>query len=210
MTVNSDPSSALRKKTDRASAKLSVGRLFSSLYGLYTVVLQELKALLKTSNPADPTETPNPDPIQEDGFTEVRRRKRHSTNEAAPKTEKAAAVVEAAAVATPQNVTTRNYFVPLRATSMDTDFSGAEATTHEEAVPGKTSRSPLIILISMTNLFQLQKQLRNVVQGDSEFRSTRNGTGVITKCTVDFEVVKFHFNKNNLFYYSFFRCLKSS
>jgi hypothetical protein len=64
---------------------------------------------------------------------------------------------------------------------MGTDSSGAEATTHEEAVPGKAGRPPPTILTSKTNLIQLLKQLKNVVKDDFEFRSTRNGTRVTTK-----------------------------
>jgi hypothetical protein len=47
--------------------------LYSALYGTYTVALQELKALLKASTTTEPT--PTPASTQEDGFTEVRRRK---------------------------------------------------------------------------------------------------------------------------------------
>jgi hypothetical protein len=129
---------------------LSGKTLFSALYGMYTVALQKLKALLKTSNPADPTKTTNPALTQKDGFTEVWRRKRHSTNKAAPTIKKAAAAIAAAIIATPLKDNTRNFFAPLRTTSMDTNSSGAEVTTHEEAVPGKASR-----LLPITNLLQL-------------------------------------------------------
>jgi hypothetical protein len=54
--------------------------LFSALYGTYTVVLQEIKALLKVSTTTPQTAKK---PTQEEGFQEVRRRKRHSSNEAA-------------------------------------------------------------------------------------------------------------------------------
>jgi hypothetical protein len=87
---------------------------------------------------------------------------------------------------------------------MNTDSTAAEATTPEEAVPGKASRPPQIILTSTANLLQLQKQLQNVVKDDFEFHSTRNRTRVITKGMADFEAVKFHFNNSNLSYYSFF------
>jgi hypothetical protein len=96
-----------RKQAELLKA-LSGKTLFNALYGTYTVVLQELKALLKTSNTADPTKTPNPAPTQEDGFTDVRRCKRHSINEAAPTTKKPAS----AAVATTLKITTRNFFAP--------------------------------------------------------------------------------------------------
>jgi hypothetical protein len=138
---------------------------------------------------------------QEDGFKEVRRRKRRSTNEAAPTSKKPAA----AATSTPTNeVAKRNFFAPLRATTMDTDSSGTEATTLEEAVPGKAGRPPPIILTSTTNLIQLQRQLKNVAKGDFEFRNTKNGTRVITKSMTDFAAVKSYFSTHNLSYYSFF------
>jgi hypothetical protein len=67
--------------------------LFSVLYGIYTVALNELKSLLKASNSAGGTATANESlkPTQEDGFKEVRRRQRRSTNEAAPTSKKQAA-----------------------------------------------------------------------------------------------------------------------
>jgi hypothetical protein len=68
--------------------------LFSALYGTYTVALQELKALLKASSPAGKSETTKCAASQEDGFKGVRRRKRHSTNENAPTSKKAACAAE--------------------------------------------------------------------------------------------------------------------
>jgi hypothetical protein len=79
---------------------------------------------------------------------------------------------------------------------MDTDASGTEATSNEEEVPGKSSRPPPIILTSTTNLIQLQNQLKNVVKENFEFRSTRNGTRVITRDMADFQSVKSHFAAN--------------
>jgi hypothetical protein len=86
---------------------------------------------------------------------------------------------------------------------MDADAADAEATTHE-AVPGKAGRPPSIILTAKINLIQLQKQLKDVVKADFEFRNTRNGTRVITKGVADFEAVKSHLSNNNLSCFSFF------
>jgi hypothetical protein len=86
---------------------------------------------------------------------------------------------------------------------MDADATDAEATTHE-TVPGKADRPPPIILTAKIKLIQLQKQLKNVVKADFEFRNTRNGTRVITKGMADFEAVKSHISNNNLSYFSFF------
>jgi hypothetical protein len=60
------------------------------------------------------------------------------------------------------------------------------------------------MLSAKTNLIHLQKQLKNVVKADFEFRNTRNGTRVITKGMADFEAVKSHLSNNNLSYFSFF------
>jgi hypothetical protein len=87
---------------------------------------------------------------------------------------------------------------------METDASGTQANSNEEAVPGKTGRPPPIILTSTTNLVQLQKELKIVVKENFEFRSTRNGTRVITRSMADFQSIKYHFEAHNLSYYSFF------
>jgi hypothetical protein len=136
----------------------------------------------------------------EDGFEEVRRRKRHSSNEAAPTTKKA---VSAAEVAPQKEVPTRNIFAPPRG-KYGHGFLRCRATANEETVPGKAGRPPPIILTSQANLIQLQKQLKNVVKGDFEFRSTRNGTRVVTNGMADIKAVKSHFTNNSLSYYSFF------
>jgi hypothetical protein len=87
---------------------------------------------------------------------------------------------------------------------MDIDASGTEATSNEAAVPGKTGRPPPIILTSTTNLIQLQNHLESVVKEKLEFRSSRNGTRVITRDMTDFISVKSHFDDNNLSSYSFY------
>jgi hypothetical protein len=85
---------------------------------------------------------------------------------------------------------------------MDTDTSGTEAMRHEEAVPGKTGRPPPTVLASATNLIQLKTQLNGVVKDNFEFRSTRNGTRIITKTMVDFLAVKSCLQNNNLAYFT--------
>jgi hypothetical protein len=87
---------------------------------------------------------------------------------------------------------------------MDTDASGTEATSNEEAVPRKSGRLPPIILASTTNLIQLQKQMQNVVKENFEFHSARNGTRVIMRGMSDFQPVKSHIDASNLSYYSFY------
>jgi hypothetical protein len=93
---------------------------------------------------------------------------------------------------------------------MDTDTSGTEAMSHEEAVPGKTGRPPPIVLTSTTKLIQLQKQLKGMVKDNFEFRSTRNGARIIAKTMADFSAVKSYLKNNNLAYFTFYpKSLKS-
>jgi hypothetical protein len=106
-------------------------------------------------------------------------------------------VAESALTDTPSKVATRNFFGPLRTTTMDTDSSGSESTPQDETVPAKNCRPPPIILTSAANLIQLQKQLKNVVKED-ECRNTRSRTRVITRGMADFLAVKSHFEGKNL------------
>jgi hypothetical protein len=76
------------------------------------------------------------------------------------------AAISAALNTAPKAVATRNFFAPFRTTNMDTDSSGTEANTQEEAVSGKICRPTPIILTSRINLIQLQKQLKIVVRDD--------------------------------------------
>jgi hypothetical protein len=59
-------------------------------------------------------------------------------------------------------------------------------------------------LTSAANLIQLQKQLKGVAKQSFEFRNTRNGTRVVTKDMVDYQVVKSYFDKNSLSCYTFY------
>jgi hypothetical protein len=106
---------------------LSGKTLYSALYGSYTVTLNELKDVLKASITAK-SGTTGPSP-QDDGFQEVRRRKRHNTQEAA-KTSNEGAVQSALQpeANSPKEVVTRNFYAPLRTTNMDTDAANTEAS----------------------------------------------------------------------------------
>jgi hypothetical protein len=132
--------------------------IFSALYGAYTVALTELKSLLKANNLAGgaTTDSESGKPTQEDGFKEVRRRKRHSYN------------VKETSSGSHKHPQTRGRHAELLRSSPGNNyghrFLGAEASTLEEAVPGKEGRPPSIILTSTTNLIQLQRQLKNVAK----------------------------------------------
>jgi hypothetical protein len=190
--------------------------LFSALYGRYTITLIDFKGVLKASTLASQDKSPKPGGeqlTQDESFKEVRRRKRHN-NEAAAQTSKKAPVQEKASNALntiAKEVVTRNYFTPLRTANMDTNTSGTEGMPNEEAVPGITGGPLAIVLISETNLIYLQKQLKGVLKDNFEFRSTRNGTRLLTKVMADFSVFKFYLENNNRAYFTFYpKSLKPS
>jgi hypothetical protein len=85
---------------------------------MYTVTLKELKGLMQESIFAEEssnTEVTEEQPDEEEGFQEVRRRKRHSTNETAKTTNKAAVQAKMSATvknSPPKEVTTWNFFAP--------------------------------------------------------------------------------------------------
>jgi hypothetical protein len=87
---------------------------------------------------------------------------------------------------------------------MDTDSTNTESSPHEATAPAKTGQPLPRVLTSAINLIQLQKRLKGVVSENFKFRSTRNGTRVITRSMADFQSVKSHFYSQNLSYYSFF------
>jgi hypothetical protein len=178
-------------------------RLYSALYGSYTVTLNELKGLLKATVRSQECESTNTtgSSSQQEGFKVICRRKRQNSQETA-ETAKRAGTVPTANTG-PKQVPTRNFFAPLRTTSMDTDSSSTETTPQETATAAKISRPPPIILTSTVNLIQLQKQLKNVLKEDFEFRTTRNGTRIVTRDMVDFLGVESHHEKHNLAFFTF-------
>jgi hypothetical protein len=176
--------------------------LFNALYGMYTVALQELKAVLK----ANTLSTLKSTATQKDGFKEIWRSKRHSTNKTTQTSRKAVPNVVSAAIdtPTPKKVTTRNFFTPLRACDIVMDSTNTEASPCEAKAPAKRGRPPPIVLTFAVNLIQLQKQLKGVVSENFEFRSTRNGTRVITRSMADCQSVNSHFDSQNLSLLLFF------
>jgi hypothetical protein len=72
----------------------------------------------------------------------------------------------------------------------------------QQAPTSERSRPPPIVLTTETNLIQLQKQVKGIVKGSFEFRSTRNGTRVVVREMADYSTIRSHFESNNLHYYT--------
>jgi hypothetical protein len=79
-----------------------------------------------------------------------------------------------AVILPPKAVLTHNFFTPLRTT-------GAENTLTEQVAPRKLGRPPPIMMISTTNLIQLQSNLKDHFKREHNFWNTRNGTCIVTK-----------------------------
>jgi hypothetical protein len=81
----------------------------------------------------------------------------------------------------------------------------AEGSTplEQQTPPPKKGRPPPIVLTSATNLISLQRNLKGLVKDNFEFRSTRNGTRVVTREMEDYQSIRKHFDSNHLNYFTF-------
>jgi hypothetical protein len=108
-----------------------------------------------------------------------------------------------------QELPTRNFFAPLRTAGMDLDptedtNNQTDGEQQQQPPNSQRGRPPPIILTSIINLIQLQKQLRSLVKGNFEFRNTRNGTRIVTKGMADYSAIKEYLNSQNLNYFTFY------
>jgi hypothetical protein len=87
---------------------------------------------------------------------------------------------------------------------METDATVTEPIPPEATAQGKTGRQPPIVLTSAVNLIRLQKQLKGVAKDNFEFRSSRNGTRVVTNDMVDYQAVKTFLITQSLSYFTFY------
>jgi hypothetical protein len=97
---------------------------------MYTVTLIELKAVLKLSTQAGQSGVVNKTSAeltaQDDNFREIKKSKRHISNDASQSAKKSTKPVPttAAVKLRPKAVSTHNFFAPLRITDMDTETAG--------------------------------------------------------------------------------------
>jgi hypothetical protein len=179
--------------------------LFTALYDMCTVTLNELKAILRVNAQAGQIETVNKTSLEStaqiDDFQEVKRRKRHITNDTSQTTKKSTKSVPicTAVRLPPKAMSIRSFFTPLRNTDMDTK-TGAQNALPEQEASRKSSRPPLT-MTATTNLIRLQINLRKYAKGEYESRNTRNGTRYITKDKADYSAIKSYMEKNNLHYF---------
>jgi hypothetical protein len=172
---------------------------------MYAVTLNELWAILKVSAQEEQSGAVNKTSVesmaQDNDFREVKRCKRHISHTAKKWTKP---VPMSAAVKLPsKTVLTHNFFTPLRATDMETETTGTENTLPVQKIPRKPGRLSPTMIISTTNLIQLQSELNDHVKGEHQFRNTRNETHIIRKDMEDYSAMKSCLEKNNLHYFTF-------
>jgi hypothetical protein len=174
---------------------------------MYTVTLNELKAVLKVSAQAGESGVVNKTSVksmaQDDDVHKVKRRKKRiSTSQTAKKSTKSVPI-STAVKPPPKVVSTLNIFAPLRTTGMDTETTGAENALPKQEAPRNLCRLPPRMMTSTTSFFRIQSDLKDHVKGQYEFRNTRNGTSIITKEMVDYSAMKSYMEKNNLHHFTF-------
>jgi hypothetical protein len=91
---------------------------------------------------------------QDDDFQEVKRRKRHISNETLQTVKKSTKPVPPSAVVKlpPKAVSTRNLFAPVITNYMETETTEAENTLPEQEGSRKSCRPLPILMTSTTNL----------------------------------------------------------
>jgi hypothetical protein len=68
----------------------------------------------------------------------------------------------------------------------------------------QAGRPSPIILTSATNLLHLQKKPRSLLKGNFRFRTSKNGTRVVTRDMIYFSAIKAYFTSENPPFYSSF------
>jgi hypothetical protein len=125
--------------------------------------MNKLKAILKVSAQAGQkvNKTSAESTAQDDDFQEVKRHTSYiSINTLKRATSTKSIPTSTAVKLPPKAVLTRTIFALLRTTDMDTESTGTENTLPEKEVPRKPGRPPPIMMTFVTNLIQLQSDLK--------------------------------------------------
>jgi hypothetical protein len=175
--------------------------LYTSMLRLYAALHREMRDSILPAQQ-----------ISTEEFREQWRRKRNASDEQAKKS-KTSVPPPGSKDSKPRpqgEVATKNLFAPLRAADMDVERTLVEGTTDEpsgesqQPSSSKAGRPPPIVLTSAINLMKLQRQIRDIVKGNLEFRCTRSGTRIVTKEMEDFSAIMKHLVSTNLSYFTYF------
>jgi hypothetical protein len=135
----------------------------------YAVTLNELKAVLKVSiqkgqsGAVDKTSVEST--AQDDDFQEVKRCKRHISNNTSHAAKKSTKTVPKSTVVQlpPKAVLTHNFFAPF-STDMDMETTGTENIISEQESPRKPGHLASIMITYTTNLIRFQSDLKDHVK----------------------------------------------
>jgi hypothetical protein len=83
-----------------------------------------------------------------------------------------------------------------------TETEGVEEQD-EQQTSVSPGRPPPIVSTTPANLLQLQKHIKGLVKGNFKFRSTRNGTRVVTLEMAEYSAVRALFDGRKMSYYTF-------
>jgi hypothetical protein len=132
-------------------------------------------SILKVSAQAGQSDAVNKTSVestaQDDDFQELKRYKRHISNDISQTAKKSIKPVptSVAVKLPPKSVLTCNFFAPLRTTDMDTETTGTENALPEQETPIKPGRPPPVMMTSTTNLIRLQSDLKDHIKGEYKF-----------------------------------------
>ena len=166
--------------------------LFTGLLRLYATTHRELRESLLP----EPSES-----IEE--FREQRRRKRNPSEEQTKKLKPSPSPRDPR-VKSQAEVTTKNFYAPLRTSAMDVAEETSDKPGEGQPSANKSGRPPPIVLTSATNLIQLQRKIKGIVSGDFEFRNTRSGTRIVMKEMADFLLTRKFLEASKLPHFTFF------
>jgi hypothetical protein len=99
---------------------------------------------------------------QDDKFREVKRWKKHISNDTSQAAKKSTKRVptSTAVKLPPKAVLTRNFFTPVRTTEMNMETTAADNVLPEQETPKNSGRPPPIAMTSTTNFIPLQSNLK--------------------------------------------------
>jgi hypothetical protein len=134
----------VQRKTEQTLAELQTGSRFLRHVHDNTKLKAVLKMSVQVGQSGAVNKTSVDATVQDDDFREVKRRKRHNSNDTSQTAKESTKPVptSAASKLPPKAVLIRNFFAYLRTTDMDMGTTGSENTLPEQGAPIRTGRPP--------------------------------------------------------------------
>jgi len=101
-------------------------------------------------------------------------------------------------------IPTRKYFAHLQTAEVDSFSTAAEESSQQPtAVSNEVGRTPPVIITTSINLLKFQRELKSLMKGTFEFRTTRDGIMTVTKDMADYSALMRHIDASKIPYYTF-------